>query len=99
MKRGSTPVNTFDVDIDLTGATVYITYVQNGKVVVEKSGGDVTITADTLSCTLTQEETLAFANGDVEIQIGYVFPDGTADRSDIIRTKAERILHEGVIEA
>lgn len=97
MKRGSTPHNTFDVDIDLTGATVYITYVQNSKVILEKSGADVAITPEQLSCDLTQEETLRFCTGPVEMQVAYVFPDGTADRSDIIKTTADRILHEGVL--
>lgn len=29
-RRGSTPTNTFNVNIDLTDATVYITYCQKG---------------------------------------------------------------------
>lgn len=41
-RRGSTPTNTFDVDIDLTGATVFITYTQNNTTVLEKSGDGVT---------------------------------------------------------
>lgn len=28
MKRGTTPTNTFAVDVDLTGATVFVTYEQ-----------------------------------------------------------------------
>ena len=98
MKRGSTPVHVFTVDEDLTGATVFITYKQNKATVCEKSGTDITVSSTTLSCQLTQEETLAFQTGEVEMQIRYVFPDGTADASDIMKTSAERILKEGVIE-
>lgn len=99
MVRGSTPVNEFDVDIDLTGATVYITYAQNGRTLFEKVGNDVTITPTKLSCKLTQEETLLFDEKvDAEMQIAYVFSDGTADRSNVIRESVDRILHEGVIE-
>lgn len=97
MKRGSTPTNTFSVDLDLTGATVFITYKQGGKTIVEKTGSDITVTSTSLETQLTQEETLAFAQGEVEMQIRYVFPDGTADASDIMRTKADRILKDGVI--
>ncbi|MBO7667044.1 MAG: hypothetical protein J6T26_01155 [Firmicutes bacterium] len=96
-KRGSTPVNTFDVDIDLTGATVFITYNQGEETVLEKAGADVAITPTQLAVTLTQEETLAFTAADVDIQIRYVFPSGAADGSDIIHTTAERILKDGVI--
>lgn len=98
MRRGSTPVNTFDVDIDLTGATVYVSYEQHGKVVIEKTGEDLTITEDKIVLQLSQEETLAFAPGEVKIQLRYVFPNGTADASNIISTTAERILKDGVIE-
>ena len=98
MKRGSTPVHVFTVDIDLTGASVFISYRQGKNIIVEKSGSEITITSTTLETKLSQEETLAFGTGEVEMQIRYVFPDGTADASDIMKTSAERILKEGVIE-
>lgn len=97
MKRGSTPVHVFTVDIDLTGANVFISYRQGKNIIVEKSGTEITITSTTLETQLTQEETLAFGTGEVEMQIRYVYPDGTADASDIMKTSAERILKEGVI--
>lgn len=95
-RRGSTPTNTFEVDLDLTGATVFITYRQNGKTILEKSE-DVVITAEALTVELSQEDTLAFADGPCEIQIRYVFPNGKADASNIITATAERILKDGVI--
>lgn len=97
-RRGSTPTNTFDVDIDLTGATVFITYTQGGTVVLEKSGADVNITPTALTVELSQAETLRFTAGAAEIQIRYVFPDGAADASDIMRVSVDRILKDGVIE-
>lgn len=97
-KRGSTPTNTFTVDIDLTGATVFITYRQKKRIVLEKSGSDVEIEPTKLTVQLTQEETLAFEPGDVEMQIRYVFPNGQADASEIMRTRAEAIIKDGVIE-
>lgn len=96
-RRGSTPTNTFKVNIDLQGARVYITYKQNGKIIVEKTGGDVTITENKLITRLTQEETLRFNTGPVRIQIRYVRPNGSADASNIIDTRAEEILKDGEI--
>lgn len=103
MRRGSTPTNTFTVEIDLTGATIFVTYSQrkecgkNMRVVVEKTGEDLTVTSTKIITTLTQEETLRFAPDAVFIQIRYVFPDGTADASNIIQTTVEAILKDGVI--
>ena len=97
MRRGSTPTNTFLVDFDLTAATIFVSYEQGGKVVVEKTGEDLTVTAESIELTLTQEETLRFKSGEVLIQIRYVMPNGTADASNIIRTTAERIIKDGVI--
>ena len=98
MKRGSTPTNTFTLDIDLRGATVFITYEQDGVIVMEKTGEDLTVGEKQIVLTLTQEETLAFHPGKVLIQIRYIFPNGTADASDIIQTSFDRIIKDGVIE-
>lgn len=98
MRRGSTPTNTFTVDIDLTGATIFVSYEQKNRVVLEKTGSDLTVTEDSIVLELTQEETLKFRPGEVLIQIRYVFPDGSADASNIIRTTFDRIIKDGVIE-
>lgn len=98
MRRGSTPTNTFSVNLDLRDATVFVTYEQDDKIVVEKTGEDLTITATAVSCTLTQEETLRFHAGRVNIQLRFVTALGAADASNIIATTAERILKDGVIE-
>jgi hypothetical protein len=97
MRRGSTPTNTFLVDIDLRGATVYISYEQRKRVVFEKTNDDLTIEEDKITVDLSQEETLALIPGEVCIQIRYVFPNGKADASNIITTTAERIIKDGVI--
>ena len=98
MRRGTTPTNTFDVDVDLRQASViYITYSHLGKTVVEKEINDITIEENTLTVELTQEETLAFPKGEIEIQIRAWFPEGLAIASNIIKTTASRILKEGVI--
>ena len=100
-RRGSTPTNTFNCNVDLSSATVFVTYAQNNKVIGEKTGAVLTVTATTTGSTveleLSQTDTLAFQKGLVEVQIRYVMSDGTADASNIIRVDAERILKDGVI--
>lgn len=98
MRRGTTPTNTFSVSIDLTEATVFVTYAQDGKIILEKTGSDLQITATAIRVTLSQEDTLKLHEGRVDIQIRYVTELGAADASNIISTTAERILKDGVIE-
>lgn len=95
--RGTTPVNTFNVNVDLREATIYVSYAQRGRVIVEKTGHDLFVTETSIETTLTQEETLCFRPGEVRIQIRYVMSDGTADASNIIETTSEEILKDGVI--
>ena len=98
MRQGSTPTNTFEVNIDLTGATVFVNYEQQGKMVIEKTGNALTISPDKIVLQLSQKETLSLKPGDVLIQIRYVFPNGAADASNIIRATVERIIKDGEIE-
>ena len=97
--RGTTPVHTFTVDLDLTNAeVVYLTYKQGSTTLIEKAKDELEITATTLLFKLTQEETLKLKNvRDVEIQIRARFPDGTAVASNIMDAPVLRILKEGVI--
>lgn len=98
MKRGTTPTNTFKTNIDLTGATVFLTYSQRGRVVLEKTGDDLEISADAIVTRLTQKDTLGFdALQKVSIQIRYVFPDGTAGASNIMTASVGEILKDGEI--
>ena len=98
MKRGTTPTNTFKTNIDLTGATVFLTYSQRGRVVLEKTGDDLEISAEAIVTRLTQKDTLGFdALQKVSIQIRYVFPDCTAGASNIMTASVGEILKDGEI--
>lgn len=67
MRRGTTPTNTFTVDIDLTQAEViYITYKQGPRTVIEKTKQDLTITPKELSVRLTQRDTLQLKQAAVD---------------------------------
>lgn len=98
LRRGTTPTNTFNVNIDLREATVYVSYAQRGILLVDKTGTDLFITEDQIVTTLSQEDTLKFKPGEVDIQIRYVKADGTADASNIIKTIVDQILKDGEIE-
>ncbi|MDV3427649.1 MAG: hypothetical protein LIR50_11615 [Bacillota bacterium] len=52
-RRGSTPTNIFNLNFDLTDATVYVTYSQKGKVIIEKTNSDIIITEDSVVVPLT----------------------------------------------
>lgn len=96
--RGSTPTHTWNnLEVNLKDARVYATYSQSGKVIVDKTNEDMTITEDSITVRLAQEDTLKFKVGVVEIQFRYVFEDGTSGGSRIFKTNAEKILKEGVI--
>lgn len=97
MRRGTTPTNTFSVNVDLTGATVFVSYEQDGAVVLEKTGSDLTVGTNSVEVVLSQNDTLAFHPGKVNIQIRYIDAFGTADASNIMATTAERIIKDGVI--
>ena len=98
MKRGTTPTNTFKTNIDLTGATIFLTYSQRGRVVLEKTGDDLEISAEAIITRLTQKDTLGFdALQKVSIQIRYVFPDGTAGASNIMTVTVGEMLKDGEI--
>lgn len=98
MRRGTTPTNVFKTNVNLAGATVFISYAQKGEVIVEKTNDDVDIHNECLSTRLTQEDTLKLdSRQKVNIQIRYVFPDGTAGASNIITVDVGDILKDGEI--
>lgn len=98
MRRGTTPTHTFNTDLDLTAAEViYITYQQDCKN-LELTGDRITRDINKVIVTLTQEETLAFAEDQpVYIQIRARFGDGEAVASNIIKVDAREILKDGLI--
>ena len=99
IRQGTTPTKTFSVNADLRTAAVFITFVQNEKVLITKTGEDLTITETAVSCDLTQAETLKLSpEVEVEIQIAYVMENGTADRSNIMRERVEKAQQREVIE-
>ena len=98
MHRGTTPISIFRTDVDLTNASIlFITYKQNGKVILEKSIDEVKIQNNIVSVYLSQKDTLLFTEGIVTIQIRAKFPDGSVIASALIRTNTYEILKDGEI--
>lgn len=98
MRRGTTPTLTFNMPFDSTGVeNIYITFVQGREMVLEKTLADVVWNEKAIELELTQEETLNFKTGMIEIQLRVKFEDGTVMASDLIYTTAKAILKEGAI--
>lgn len=78
MYRGTTPTYTLTLPetVDLTMASeVHVSFSDNNKEILRKTGNDLEITAHSVSVYLTQEETLSFPNGNVQIQLNWIYTD------------------------
>ena len=100
MKLGSTPKHEFALPFDVSLVKEFkVTYKQNGKIILEKYLDDFVIDGNTLSVTLTQEETFLFAGGvKIELQARVLTMSGDALSSDIRIIPAERCLDREVLE-
>ena len=93
--RGTTPILTFDVDIDTTAINAcYVTIL--GADEIEKTGQDVALDEGTISVALTQEDTLKLT-GLVKMQIRAVMNDGAVVASNIVEIYAQDVLKDEVI--
>ena len=102
MVRGTTPTHYFTFPFDLSGVKeLLISYCQKGKVKLEKRLEDITVddTGKTASFQLTQQETLAFAMGEVEIQCRVLASGQKALVSDKMNLYVEEIIRGGVMDA
>ena len=99
MYRGTTPTLKFTLPFEAsTLAEAYISIEQNRRVILEKTIEDCTLSGNTISVKLTQEETLKLGVSDrTEIQLRVRLADGNALASQIFAVSTERILKDGVI--
>lgn len=97
MRRGTTPTITITTDLDLTQASnLFVTFKQGDRIAFEKTLEDVTITATSVICELTQFDTLALKDGIVRFQIRATLGDSKV-ASNIMTACADEILKGGVI--
>lgn len=97
--RGTTPTFTLtftEQGLDLTAANhVYVTF-KNG-ITLTKSDSDLTIGEKQIDVYLSQEETLAFRNGQTAIQANWTYGDGSRAASNIVRyTLTDNLLNRVV---
>lgn len=100
MRLGSTPKHEFTLPFDISLVKEFkVTYRQNGEIILEKYLNDFEANGNTLSATLTQEETFLFAEGvNVELQARVLTTGGDAISSDIRIITAEKCLDREVLE-
>lgn len=101
MRRGTTPTLTFTTPYaaELVESG-YISFSQRGTDVLDipLSNQAVTIADNSISVTLTQEQTLAFTTADVlKIQIRAILASGKAVASNIVTDSVCPILKDGEI--
>lgn len=99
MIRGTTPYFGFSLPLPYDQIDAgFITFSQNGTVVLDRENDTWIVEDRKASIHLTQEETLSFnADAAVEIQLAIKTTDGEVMRSNIKRTTAERILKNEAI--
>ncbi|MBQ7292173.1 MAG: hypothetical protein IJW79_00390 [Clostridia bacterium] len=100
MRLGSTPKHEFTLPFDVYFVKEFkVTYKQNNKIILEKYLSDFEANDNTLSVTLTQEETFLFIEGvNVEVQARVLTTEGDVLASNIRIITAERCLDREVLE-
>lgn len=99
MRRGTTPTITLTVDADISDWTRYVTLKKGNKILTLENDRQEASYANgktTILVTLTQQETLDFMTGYVDVQVRAI-KDGTAIATDIKKLDIGAILKEGVI--
>lgn len=99
MIRGTTPTHTFEIPFDTALiADLRISYAQTDGEIVVKCKDDATLTGNTISVTLTQEDTLNFnCSKKVLVQIKIKTHKGDVMGSDVMCISVERCLNEEVL--
>lgn len=95
--RGVTPTFALTFDgVDLTEADeVYVTF-SDGRQALTKSGEAIDVSANRILVTLTQEETLSFPTGKVDIQVNWIV-GSVRYASDIAQCSVHRQLLSRVL--
>ena len=98
--RGVTPTFTLkfnEESLDLTqAANVYVTF-SYGKGKITKGANDITVRENEVDVFLSQQETLAFPIGVVEIQVNWVYGNGVRGASDCVSYKFSKQLLDRVV--
>lgn len=97
IRRGTTPTIHFTTTLQQSSVdTIYITFEQGGQTKVEKTGADVEWDSTGLSVSLSQEDTLSFSAGLLNVQIRARL-NTLATATQILSLMVEPVLKSGVI--
>lgn len=100
MRRLTTPEHIFELDIDADVIEkIYITYAQDGNIIVEKTGDDVSLENHCAIVELTQEETQRFNPNIkiVDLQIRVIDKANHSIASDILHLSLQDVLNDEVL--
>lgn len=100
MIRGTTPEHIIKPPVAASLIkSVRFTYEQDGNTIVEKTEADCTITDESITVQLTQEDTLRFEeNKIISAQVRILTTAGEVFASDIKSLTAEKTLNDEVLE-
>ena len=100
MIRGTTPTHIFNVPFSTSLIKeLRISYAQDGLIVLEKTEATATLTDNTISVELTQEETLSFNDKkNIALQVKVLTTDGKVLATQIQQVRVDRCLSEEVLE-
>lgn len=100
MRRGTTPTLTFNLPFNVEEIRYCeIYFSQNDNLVIEKTMEDCVLEDNKLRVTLSQADTLLFDEDEkAEVQIRFVFTNGTVDATEVIKDKVKKILKDGEID-
>ena len=98
MRRGTTPTFTITVnaDCDISQAETLEVYLKQRPTVLVITNPEV-LDAHTVRFSLTQQQTLMFDDGSIQLQIRVLMPDKTVWATDISNVGVEEILKSSVI--
>lgn len=98
--RGTTPQYVISIDNGIDASTIqdaYITFAQARGESLTKHFPEVYIDDGKIVALLSQEETMLFKVGVVQMQVRFITSDNKAYKSDIFKLKVTPILYEEVI--
>lgn len=102
MYRGTTPTFTFTLpeSVDMSQATdVFVTFAcRNNAVLFTKTDDDIEVTEHAVSVWLNQVETLSFPDGQVMIQLNWLYPPNKRACSNVLYLDVKNNLLNRVLE-
>lgn len=98
--RGTTPTVTFNLPFNVsTIRNCEVYFGQNDSLLITKDKDDCVLSGTTLAVTLTQADTLLLDEEEkLQMQVRFVFTDGSVDATSVMRGRVGKILKDGEID-